>query len=129
VTSDVTFCSPFDAALAHQGPAAVFLPDPEGALRFQANWTRDAWARAEGPHAHGWRWVVMRNRDSGFVLIALATSPTLLAEPPRFDVRSFEGRAEAVAFQARFRVVGEGRDGDPPALASPEDFAAHDGSS
>ncbi len=124
VTSDVTFCSPFDEALAHQGPAAVFLPDPEGALRFHANWTRDAWSRVDGPQQVDWRWVVMRDRDSGFVLLVLATSAQLLAAHPRFDVRLFEERDAAEAWLATFRSEGEGRDGPPPAVVTEDAFRA-----
>ncbi|MEZ4318660.1 MAG: hypothetical protein R3F61_14195 [Myxococcota bacterium] len=100
------FCSPFDEALAHAGPAGVFLPDTEGALRFQPNWTRDAWGRAPGPHAHGWTWTLLRDRDSGFVLLALVTSPTLITEHPRLDVRVAGSLDEARAMRAEY--------GNPP---------------
>lgn len=94
------FCSPFDEALAHHGPAGVFLPDPEGAWRFQPNWTRDAWGRAEGPHTQGWVWTLLRDTDSGFVLLALVTSPTLLTEHPRLQVRACASREEAESTRA-----------------------------
>jgi hypothetical protein len=71
------FCSPFDRRLAEQGPPAVFLRDPEGRLRLDPEWTRDAWARLKG-------------RDSGYVQLVLATSPDLLAEHPRLQCRAFE---------------------------------------
>ena len=124
VVTDSTFCSPFDDALAHSGPAAVFLLDPEGALRFQPNWTRDAWSRSGGPHEHGWRWVLLRDQGSGFVLLALATSPTLLDSHPRFDVRQFVNREDAEAVRRSFWIPGEGRDGRPVAVTSAEAFAA-----
>lgn len=96
------FCSPFDEALASQGPAAVFLPDPEGALRFDARWTRDAWGRAEGPHAHGLTWLLLRDRGTGFVTLALVTSPTLITEHPRLEVRAFSTREDAEAERATY---------------------------
>ncbi|MCB9675747.1 MAG: hypothetical protein H6737_11555 [Alphaproteobacteria bacterium] len=105
------FCSLFDAQLAHSGPAAVFLPDTEGAFRFQPNWTRDAWGRAPGPHAHGWTWTLLRDRGSGFVLLALVTSPTLLPEHPRLEVRVVPSLEEAQALRASF--------GNPPIAAVP----------
>ncbi len=95
------FCSPFDRHLAHEGPAAVFLPDTEGAFRFQPSWTRDAYGRAPGPHEHAWTWTLLRDRGSGFVMVALVTSPSLLSEHPRLDVRVVESLAAATdALQA-----------------------------
>jgi hypothetical protein len=85
----VVFCGPFDEALAHTGPAAVFLPDREGLLRFEGDWTRDCWARAPGPHAHGWQWLLIRDHDTGFVNLLLATSPTLVPAHPRAEVRAY----------------------------------------
>lgn len=91
------FCSPFDAALAQEGPAAVFLPDRDGALRFDATWTRDCWGRAPGPHRPGWTWLLTRDRASGFVNLVLVTSPTLLTEHPRLDLRRFTTLEQAQA--------------------------------
>lgn len=95
------FCSPFDEQLARSGTAGVFLLDPEGALRFHLTWTRDAWGRSPGPHEPGWRWLLLRDRSTGFVQLALVTSPTLITEHPRADVQAFEDRAEAEAARAR----------------------------
>lgn len=89
------FCGPFDEQLAHHGPAAVFLLDREGLLRFDETWTRDAWGRSPGPHAPGWRWVLLRDHDTGYVTLVLASAPTLLAEHPRADVRAFATLADA----------------------------------
>jgi len=106
------FCSPFDAALAAHGPPAVFLPDREGLLRFDAEWTRDAWGRQPGPHAHGHAWTLLRDRDTGFVLLALVTSPTLIPAPDghaRMDVRAYPTAAQAIAAREAF--------GQPPLCA------------
>lgn len=105
------FCSPFDEALAQAGPAAVFLPDPEGSLRFHASWTRDAWGRAPGPHVVGWSWQLFRDKGNGFVQLALVTSPTLIQEHPRLDVRAYATREEAVAAREVF--------GSPPLANEP----------
>lgn len=103
------FCSPFDEALATTGPAAIFLPDREGLMRFEPSWTRDCWGRASGPHAYGRTWLLARDRASGFVQLVLATSPTLLVDHPRLDLRVFPdleaARAALVAL------------GDPPVVA------------
>jgi hypothetical protein len=111
MTDALPFCSPFDSSLASSGPPAVFLPDTEGSLRFQPNWTRDAWGRAEGPHEHGWTWTLLRDRDTGFVLLALVTSPTLIAEHPRLDVRQCASLDEARSLRAEY--------GNPPIAAEP----------
>jgi hypothetical protein len=109
---EVSFCSPFDERLAHEGPPAVFLLDPEGQLRFDAEWTRDLWGRAAdrpgpGPAglSHEVCWVLARDRDSGWVQIVLVTSPDLLAAHPRLDVRRVPSFAEASAARASLGPV------------------------
>ena len=89
------FASPFDLALAEAGPASVFLPDREGAWRFDADWTRDCWERAPGPHPHGWAFVRVRDHDTGYVNVVLVTSAALLAAHPRADVAAFADEAGA----------------------------------
>jgi hypothetical protein len=105
------FCSPFDHALAIRGPGAVFLRDPEGLLRFDPEWTRDAWGRARGDPGHEPRWVLARDRDSGYVLLVLVTSPALLADHPRLDLRSYP-----TADEARVALAALGR---PPIATEP----------
>jgi hypothetical protein len=96
------FCNPFDRDLFEQGPPAVFLFDRRGALRFDAEWTRDAWGREEGPHARGVRWLLLRDHGTGFVQLVVATSPTLVPSWPRADLRTFASREEAEAVRASF---------------------------
>jgi hypothetical protein len=91
------FCSSFDEALAHSGPAGVFLADREGRLRLDADRTRDAWERARGPHPHGWTWVLARDRATGFTNLLLVTSPTLMPSHPRADLLAFPDRESAAA--------------------------------
>ncbi len=91
------FASDFDARLAHSGPAAVFLCDAKARWRVVPEWTRDAWGRAPGPHTLGWTWILARDRASGFVQVVLATSPTLLAEHPRLDLRPMPDQRSAEA--------------------------------
>ncbi|MFK7930768.1 MAG: hypothetical protein AB8H79_21475 [Myxococcota bacterium] len=98
----MNFCSDFDATLAQDGPAAVFLPDRDQELRFDAEWTRDAWGRHPGPHAISPTWTLLRDTDSGFVLLALVSSPTLLPDHPRMEVRRFESEADAREARALF---------------------------
>jgi len=107
----MTFCSPFDERLARDGPPAVFLLDPEGQLRFDAEWTRDAWARATLPPRLEESWVLARDRDSGWVSLVLVTSPDLLNDHPRLEIRRVgdleEGRAARAALGAVPVVKGE----------------------
>ncbi len=105
------FCSPFDEALAHTGPAAIFVPDQEGLLRFAPSWTRDAWGRAPGPHTPGWTWLLARDAGSGFVQLVLVSSPTLLVEHPRLDLRAYASGAAAVEARALW--------GSPPVAEAP----------
>jgi hypothetical protein len=83
------FCNRFDETLATSGPGAVFLPDPEGLFRLDESWTRDAWERCLDAGTPEWRYVLLRDRATGYVQLALATSTGLLAAHPRSDVRSY----------------------------------------
>ena len=80
----------------------MFLADTEGLLRFHVTWTRDCWGRAPGPHVHGWTWLLLRDQDTGFVQLALVTSPTLVREHPRAQVRAFDSREAAESCRATF---------------------------
>lgn len=108
------FCSPFDEALAASGAPAIFLPDREGLLRLDPEWSRDAVGRNPGPHEHALTWCLLRDHDTGFVMLALATSPTLLPAPDghvRMDVRHYPDEAAAHEARAAF--------GDPPIDRTP----------
>lgn len=105
------FCDPFDAELAHRGPPGVFLLDREGLLRFDPEWTRDAWTRASQPLDATWRWVLLRDHGTGFVQLVLATSAGLLTAHPRADVRSYPDHDSAQAARAAF--------GSPPVTREP----------
>jgi hypothetical protein len=96
------FCNPFDHDLFEHGPPAVFLLDRHGFVRFDPEWTRDAWGREPGPHARGERWLLLRDHGTGFVQLVAVTSPTLIPGWPRADVRAFATRAEAEAARAAF---------------------------
>ncbi len=111
VGPELGYASPFDAALAESGPPGVFLTDRHGLWRLHGEWTRSAYNRAPGPHAFGWTWTLCRDRVSGFVVLVLVTSPTLLTEHPRMDVRTFPDRASAEAARAAW--------GQPPITHAP----------
>jgi hypothetical protein len=105
------YCSPYDEALAASGAPAIFLPDREGLLRFDAEWTRGAWGRLEAAPARDPAWFLLRDRGTGFVALAYTTARGLLAEHPRMDTRAFATRAEAEAARAAF--------GRPPLASDP----------
>ena len=98
------YCSPFDEALATRGPAAIFLVDPEGALRFDPRWTRDCWGRAPGPHPIDPRWLLLRDRGNGWVTLLFCSAVTLLAEHPRLEIRAFVDEADARRVHAALGV-------------------------
>ena len=102
----VEFCNPFDEAVAKLGPPSVFLPDRKGFLRLDETWTRDAWGRVEREPAKGAVWLLLRDRGTGFVVMAYVTSPDLIETWPRADVRAYPSRAEAQAAREAF--------GNPP---------------
>jgi hypothetical protein len=93
-------CNPFDEALLASGPPAVFLFDKKGELRFDVTWTRDAYGRSPGPHERGAAWLLLRDEGTGFVTLAFVSSPTLITEHPRAQVRRFESLEAAVEARA-----------------------------
>lgn len=96
----MTFCTDFDERLANEGPGAIFLPDREGLLRFDAEWTRGAWGRHPGPHAVEPAWFLLRDHGTGFVVLAYASRRGLLADHPRMDVRGYPTLDAATAARA-----------------------------
>lgn len=107
----MSFCNAFDEHLSQHGPAAVFLPDHEGLYRFDASWTRDAWERNPGPHAIEPVWVLFRDHASGYITCVHCSSPTLLVDHPRGDVRIFPTQDEAHAARDAY--------GRPPLCETP----------
>lgn len=83
------FCSAYDEALAVNGPPAVFLLDKRGAWRFDAEWSRDAWLREPGPHQRHVGFRLWRDQLTGFVVLVMVTSDTLLTAHPKGEVRTY----------------------------------------
>lgn len=98
------YCNEFDASLAAHGPAAVFLLDRDGLLRFDETWTRDCWGRNPGPHAGPATWLLLRDRGSGFVSLAWVGSSDLLDHHPRLETRAYDTRETAEAAREAFGV-------------------------
>lgn len=107
----LTFCSAYDALLMETSPAAVFLLDKRGEWKFSADWSRDAWLRDTGPYDYGVCFRLWRDALTGYVIPIMVTSPTLLMEHPKGEVRCFDTLEEAMAVRATF--------GDPPVCDTP----------
>lgn len=93
----MSFCSPFDEALAHGEVPCVFRRDHEGLWRLEVNWARNAWTQDPGPHAPGWRYALFHDHGTGHVQLLLVTGPTLLATHQRGTVYLYEAEADAQA--------------------------------
>ncbi len=102
----MVFPNPFDQLMFEQGPPAVFLPDRKGEWKLEPTWSRDAWGRDAGPHERGVAWALVRDKGTGFITLVVLTSPTLLRQWPRADVRLYEDEASAREARAAF--------GEPP---------------
>ena len=105
------FCSTYDETLAAHGPAAVFLLDKRGAWRFDPEWSRDAWLRDEGPHEHEVSYRLWRDEQTGYVVLLMVTSATLLTQHPKGQVRVYDTLEAAEQARRAF--------GMPPVSATP----------
>lgn len=97
------FCDPFDEALARSGPPALFTVDAHGALRLDADRTRDGWSRVEGAPSREPALFLVRDRATGWVQLVLVTSPALLVAHPRADAVRYPAVAQA---RAVLRALG-----------------------
>lgn len=98
------FAGPFDAAVAAQGPPAVFSTDAEGLLRLDVVRSRDAWAHARGALPRGFCHCLYRDRSTGWVQYLLVTSPALCEAHPRADIARYptaEAALDALAALGR----------------------------
>ena len=98
----MNFCTEFDRSLAQHGPAAIFLRDHKQTLRCNFQWTRDVWEWSPGPHAIDWTWTLVRDRETRFVTLMLVTSPTLLTEHTKMDIRTYPSEEEALTALSEF---------------------------
>lgn len=100
--SVLKFCSTYDETLAKEGPAAVFLPDKRGAWRFDAEWSRDAWLREEGPHQRNMGYRLWRDANTGYIVLLMVSSDTLLTTHPKGQLRTFRTLDEAEAAREQY---------------------------
>lgn len=93
----LSFCDAWDRDLAENGPAAIFLIDPDGELRLSADRSRDAWRHAPGPHEKAPCHCLMRDGATGHVHYVLSTSPTLVLKHPRLQATRYPDQDAALA--------------------------------
>lgn len=96
----LTFCNPFDAAVAQSGPPAVFVPDAEGLWRLEPDLCRDAWQRLGQLPAPDPAYALLRDRATGYVSLLWTGSRALLEGHPRAEARFYPSEAEARAARA-----------------------------
>ena len=93
------FRSELDRVIALEGPAAVFTLDARGQLQFDPARSRESWDRRESEmkvHDHKTCICLFRDRMTGWVQFVLVTSPELIREHPRADIRVFDSADDAV---------------------------------
>ena len=93
----IGFSTPFDAALAGEGPPSLFTVNARGELRLDPDRTRDGWNRCEPEIPdHETCHVLLRDRATGWVQYVLVTGRALVVDHPRADVRFFDDQASAL---------------------------------
>lgn len=93
----MTFASLFDAAAFHEGPPAVFAPDPRGNLRIDPERTRELWLLSPKPEGRDAAVYVLTDRATGVRMVLATNCPALLTSLPRADARRAANYASARA--------------------------------
>lgn len=106
----MSFCSPFDEAMARQGPAAVFVRTHEGDWMLSDALSRDL-ATRNGTVSRDVAHVLFRDDATGLVSWWFVTGRDLLADHPRGQVIASGDHATV---SARFAALGR-----PPRSAPP----------
>lgn len=86
------FVSDYDAEMARRGPPGIFLRDPDGLWKYNADLTRDTWERTH-PLERDCGFGLMRDRATGFNTPIYVTGRALFIDHPRVDVIWFEDLA------------------------------------
>ena len=93
----MTFCSPFDAELAADGPPAIFVRNVDGQWRLGPDLTRDARSRHPAPPERDPAFALFRDAETGLVSWFYVTARDLLADHPRGEARFYEDEGQAAA--------------------------------
>ena len=106
----MSFCSPFDEAMAREGPAAVFVRTHDGDWMLSDALSRDLATRA-GSVSRDVAHVLFRDGATGLVSWWFVTGRDLLRDHPRGAVLAAGGHDEIAE---RFEALGR-----PPVSAPP----------
>ncbi len=93
----MTFASLYDAASFHEGPAAVFTPDPRGNLRIDPERTRELWLVNPNPEGRDAAVYVLTDVATGVKMVLATNVPALLRSLPRATARRVADYASARA--------------------------------
>ena len=81
----MTFASLYDAAAFHEGPPAVFTPDPRGNLRVDPERTRELWLLSPNPEGRDAAVYVLTDHANGVKMVLATNCPALLTSLPRAE--------------------------------------------
>ncbi len=102
--------SPFDEALASDGPPAIFTLDHKGRLGLDEARTREAWTRLEGVGPHEQIHCLFEDKATGWHQYVLVTARSLCTDHPRARIHVFASAEEALASLATMGGVAVLRD-------------------
>lgn len=88
------FVSDYDRETADNGVPSIFLRDPDGLWKLEANLTRDCWERTRPSMRHVGHGL-LRDRATGFVTQVYVTGRALLEDHPRADITWFDSEDDA----------------------------------
>lgn len=77
------FASTFDERAFHDGPAAIFTPDPRGNLRIDPERTREMWLQLPEPHAREAAIYLLRDAVTGVQMLLATNAPAFVLSQPR----------------------------------------------
>jgi hypothetical protein len=91
------FASVFDEAAFHEGPAAIFTPDPRGNLRVDPERSREMWLVVPPPHAREPVVYLLTDAVTGVRMLLATNAPGLVHAQPRGTVERLPDYDTALA--------------------------------
>ena len=80
------FASDFDLHAFHEGPAAIFTPDPRGNLRIDPERSREMWLVDPGPHSRDAGVYLLCDSATGVRMLLATNAAALVTAQPRGSV-------------------------------------------